>query len=83
MNTTSRPGFSFPSFPVVRRGRLAPFNVLDCEDFTDGASSPSPVFTGPAADSEELGGLLIALGVAVPAGIAVWALFITVYLALR
>ena len=79
MNNASPSGFpSCSSFSRRAPGGLAPYEVLDMslEDDTD--DLPVSAATRLAPEAEEFGGLLIALGYAVPAGLLVWATIVVV-----
>ena len=77
MNNAS-PCPTFPTFPgpCNRGSGLAPFNVLDCEDFEHGADlPPRGLAAHPAAESrDDFGGLLISLGWSLPVGLMTWLL---------
>lgn len=82
MSNASPSGFpSCSSFSRRAPGGLAPYEVLDIspEDDTDDlpVSAARPHL---ATESEDIGGLLIALGYAVPAGLLVWAAVVAVLL---
>ena len=81
MNNASPAPFFPPRSPAVPGRGLAPDEVLDVslEDDTDDlpVSAARPHL---ATESEDIGGLLIALGYAVPAGLLVWAAVVAVLL---
>jgi hypothetical protein len=68
----------FPSsFPAVRGGGLAPMNVLNVE--VEDTEPPRSPRENPAGDFT---GFFIALGLAIPAGLFVYACVITVWILL-
>lgn len=69
----------FPSsFPAVRGGGLAPMNVLNVE--VEDTEPPRSPIENPAGD--DFAGFFIALGLAIPAGLFVYACVITVWILL-
>jgi hypothetical protein len=68
MNNAS-PRRLFPSSFPVRGGGLAPMNVLDVE--VEDTEPPRSPIENPAG--EDFAGFFICIGLAVPAGLLVWA----------
>jgi hypothetical protein len=81
-NASPRPTFPF-SFPAMQGGGLAPLSVLNVEP-DDFEATFLPVGDAhPAADSQEFGGFFIGIGLAVPAGLLIWALVVSAIIAIN